>query len=93
MKPISCFKAYDLRGRIPDELNDDVAYRVARDFVILTCSSTISRRLRYLALHIFPADQALGRFAVRNGSRVPTNQRYASGVPKCNKDLLSFDIT
>ena len=26
---ISCFKAYDIRGRIPDELNTDVAYRVA----------------------------------------------------------------
>jgi phosphomannomutase/phosphomannomutase/phosphoglucomutase len=25
---ISCFKAYDIRGRIPDELNEDVAYRV-----------------------------------------------------------------
>jgi len=25
---IDCFKAYDLRGRIPDELNEDVAYRV-----------------------------------------------------------------
>ncbi len=32
MKPITCFKAYDLRGRIPDELNDDVAYRVARGY-------------------------------------------------------------
>ncbi len=30
MKSITCFKAYDLRGRIPSELNDDVAYRVAR---------------------------------------------------------------
>jgi phosphomannomutase len=30
LKPISCFKAYDLRGRIPGELNEDVAYRVAR---------------------------------------------------------------
>jgi phosphomannomutase len=29
---ISCFKAYDLRGRIPDELNDDVAYRVGRGY-------------------------------------------------------------
>ncbi len=29
---ISCFKAYDLRGRIPTELNDDVAYRVARGY-------------------------------------------------------------
>jgi len=34
--PISGFKAYDLRGRIPSELNEDVAYRVGRayaDFV------------------------------------------------------------
>jgi phosphomannomutase len=30
LKSITCFKAYDLRGRIPNELNDDVAYRVAR---------------------------------------------------------------
>jgi phosphomannomutase len=29
---IACFKAYDLRGRIPNELNDDVAYRVARGY-------------------------------------------------------------
>jgi phosphomannomutase/phosphomannomutase/phosphoglucomutase len=32
LKSISCFKAYDLRGRIPDELNEDVAYRVARGY-------------------------------------------------------------
>jgi phosphomannomutase len=34
--PIAGFKAYDLRGRIPSELNEDVAYRVGRayaDFV------------------------------------------------------------
>jgi len=30
--PITCFKAYDLRGRIPTELNDEVAYNVARGF-------------------------------------------------------------
>ncbi len=30
---ISCFKAYDLRGRIPTELNDEVAYRVGRAYV------------------------------------------------------------
>jgi phosphomannomutase len=29
---ITCFKAYDLRGRIPVELNDEVAYRVARGY-------------------------------------------------------------
>jgi phosphomannomutase len=32
LKSISCFKAYDLRGRIPTELNDEVAYRVARGY-------------------------------------------------------------
>ena len=30
---ITCFKAYDIRGRVPDELNDDVAYRVGRAYV------------------------------------------------------------
>jgi phosphomannomutase/phosphomannomutase/phosphoglucomutase len=29
---ISGFKAYDLRGRIPDEINDDIAYRVGRAY-------------------------------------------------------------
>lgn len=32
MNSITCFKAYDLRGRIPVELNDDVAYRVGRGY-------------------------------------------------------------
>ena len=27
-KEISCFKAYDVRGRIPSELNEDVAFRI-----------------------------------------------------------------
>ena len=25
---INCFKAYDVRGQIPNELNSDVAYRI-----------------------------------------------------------------
>lgn len=29
---ISCFKAYDIRGRIPDQLNEEVAYRIGRAF-------------------------------------------------------------
>ncbi len=32
MSSIRCFKAYDLRGRIPDELNEDIAYRVGRGY-------------------------------------------------------------
>ena len=30
---ITCFKAYDLRGRVPDQLNNEVAYRVGRAYV------------------------------------------------------------
>lgn len=26
----SCFKAYDIRGRVPDELNNELAYRIGR---------------------------------------------------------------
>ena len=29
----SCFKAYDVRGRVPDELNNEIAYRIGRAFV------------------------------------------------------------
>lgn len=29
---LPCFKAYDIRGRVPDQLNHDVAYRIGRAF-------------------------------------------------------------
>ena len=29
---LSCFKAYDIRGRLPDELNTDIAYRIGRAY-------------------------------------------------------------
>ncbi len=29
---MSCFKAYDVRGRVPDQLNTDVAYRIGRAY-------------------------------------------------------------
>jgi len=32
---LSCFKAYDIRGRIPDELNEDLAYRIGRAYAAL----------------------------------------------------------
>jgi len=30
---LSCFKAYDIRGRVPGELSEDLAYRIGRAFV------------------------------------------------------------
>jgi phosphomannomutase/phosphomannomutase/phosphoglucomutase len=32
MVRLSCFKAYDIRGRLGDELNEDIAYRVGRAY-------------------------------------------------------------
>ncbi len=31
---LTCFKAYDIRGRVPDELNEDLAYRIGRAYAI-----------------------------------------------------------
>ncbi|NVK44490.1 MAG: phosphomannomutase CpsG [Oceanospirillaceae bacterium] len=32
MTKLTCFKAYDIRGRLGDELNEDVAYRIGRAY-------------------------------------------------------------
>lgn len=32
MQKLTCFKAYDIRGKLGDELNDDVAYRIGRAY-------------------------------------------------------------
>ena len=32
MSALTCFKAYDIRGRVPEELNTDIAYRIGRGF-------------------------------------------------------------
>lgn len=31
-RPMTAFKAYDIRGRVPDELNEDIAYRIGRAY-------------------------------------------------------------
>jgi len=39
---LNCFKAYDIRGRVPDELNEEVAYRIGRAFAqILDCDEVV----------------------------------------------------
>jgi len=32
MTALSCFKAYDVRGRLPDELNESIVYQIARAY-------------------------------------------------------------
>ena len=38
---MNCFKAYDLRGQVPEQLNEDVAYRVGRAFVEFLEAKTV----------------------------------------------------
>ena len=39
--PITCFQAYDLRGQLETELNEDVAYRVGRAYAEVLGAETV----------------------------------------------------
>ena len=41
MEKITCFKAYDVRGRIPDQLNKDIAYRIGRAYAAFLKPKTV----------------------------------------------------
>jgi len=41
MDSFSCFKAYDVRGRIPDQLNEDIAYRIGRAYAAFLQPKTV----------------------------------------------------
>jgi phosphomannomutase/phosphoglucomutase len=45
---MKCFKAYDIRGRVPDELNEDVAYAIGRAFAqtLQTAEVVVGRDVR-----------------------------------------------
>ena len=38
---LACFKAYDVRGRIPDELNNNLAYRIGRAYADVVKPATV----------------------------------------------------
>lgn len=38
---LTCFKAYDIRGRVPDELNEDVASRIGRAYAEFVRPGTV----------------------------------------------------
>lgn len=45
MSKISCFKAYDIRGVVPTELNSELAYKVGRTLVkLLNCKNVVIGR-------------------------------------------------
>ncbi|MDH3418024.1 MAG: phosphomannomutase [Gammaproteobacteria bacterium] len=41
MTKITCFKAYDVRGRVPEDLDEDVAYRIGRAYADFLSPSKI----------------------------------------------------
>jgi phosphomannomutase len=38
---LNCFKAYDIRGRVPDELNEEIAWRIGRAFAAFLCPARV----------------------------------------------------
>ena len=54
---INCFKAYDVRGKVPDELNTDIAYRVGRAYAefIKPQQVALGRDVRLTSEELFDA--------------------------------------
>ena len=69
MSKINCFKAYDARGKVPDELNTDIAYRVGRAYAefIKPQRVAVGRDVRQSSEDLF---EALTRGLVDSGVEV-----------------------
>ncbi len=54
---INCFKAYDARGRVPDEFNGEIAYRIGRAYAqfIKPAQVAVGRDIRLSSDEIFVA--------------------------------------
>ena len=42
MTTLTCFKAYDIRGRIPTELNEDLAYKIGQSYAAFVKPATVA---------------------------------------------------
>jgi phosphomannomutase len=42
MKSLTCFKAYDVRGRVPEDLDEEIAYRIGRAFAQFLNPKTVA---------------------------------------------------
>jgi len=54
LPPLTCFKAYDIRGRLGDELNEEIAYRIGRAF-----AEVMGARRVVLGRDVRPSSEAL----------------------------------
>ncbi|MDP3958811.1 MAG: phosphomannomutase, partial [Pseudorhodobacter sp.] len=41
MNPLTCFKAYDIRGRLGIDLDEEIAYRIGRAFAQALGAKTV----------------------------------------------------
>ena len=57
MEKLSCFKAYDVRGRVPGELNEDLAYRIGRAYAAFLSPARVAvgRDVRFSSLPLAEA--------------------------------------
>lgn len=42
MTKISCFKAYDVRGRVPEDLDENIAYRIGRAYAAFVAPASVA---------------------------------------------------
>ncbi|HXL96917.1 MAG TPA: phosphomannomutase CpsG, partial [Steroidobacteraceae bacterium] len=54
MVKLRCFKAYDVRGRIPDELNDTLAYQIGQAYAAFVKPQRVAvgRDIRESSAHL-----------------------------------------
>ena len=71
---LTCFKAYDVRGRIPDELNPALAYQIGQAYAALVKPGRVAvgRDIRHSSLEL---QQALVRGLTDSGG--PSKQTRA----------------
>ena len=58
--PMTCFKAYDVRGRLGVDLDEDIAYRIARAFAVV-----LEAKVVVLARDVRSSSEALSRAVAR----------------------------
>ena len=57
MEKLACFKAYDVRGRVPEELSEDLAYRIGRAYAAFLSPTRVAvgRDVRFSSLPLTEA--------------------------------------
>ncbi|MDX1505262.1 MAG: phosphomannomutase [Spongiibacter sp.] len=82
MTELSCFKAYDVRGRIPDQLNEDIAYRIGRAY------AEVIKPKKVVVGHDIRLSSEAIKAAVSNGLRDAGVDVYDIGL--CGTEEIYF---